>query len=99
MIPWRHHVSMNDAPDRGDTLEKLRVWQRALDLMVECHLVSGRLPLSGRGALRDQLERSSSAIAANIAEGHGRARPREFLHSLDMLSGLRKSILRRHNLE
>lgn len=106
--------------------------------MVECHSIARRLPPRERRNIRDQIERSSSSISRNIAEGHGRSRPREFLRYIDiacgelretqtsliavvrlgyvteaeantatvlveslakMLHALRKSIIRRHNLE
>lgn len=78
---------MAKTPDRGDALENLRVWKRALDLMVDCYDLTERLPRRESRRLIDQLERSSSAISANIAEGHGRARPKEFLRSLDIARG------------
>jgi four helix bundle protein len=74
-------------PDRSDALEDLRLWHKALDLMVACHAVGKKLPSRENPRMRDQLERASSAIPALIAEGHGRARPKEILHSLDVARG------------
>jgi four helix bundle protein len=77
---------MGDRPYRG-TLDNLKLWHRALDLLVEAHRLAERLPMTDPRGLRDQLERSSAAVSALIAEGHGRVRPRQFLHFLDMARG------------
>jgi four helix bundle protein len=88
MMPLGHHFSMEP---RGDSLEALKVWQKALDLMVECHRIRGNLPSRAR-RIGEQLERCSSAIPANIAEGHGRARKNELLRSIEIARGeLRES--------
>ena len=50
--------------------ERLWVWQKAHKLMLEVHKICRSLPRQERFKLRDQLERSSSSIADNIAEGH-----------------------------
>lgn len=50
--------------------EKLWVWKKAHELMLEIHKICRSLPSSERFRLRDQLERSSSSIPDNIAEGH-----------------------------
>lgn len=50
--------------------EKLWVWQRAYKLMLEIHLLCKTLPREERFALKDQIERSSSSVCDNIAEGY-----------------------------
>lgn len=50
--------------------EKLWVWQRAHQLMLEVHEICKRLPRDERFRKRDQLERASSSVPDNIAEGH-----------------------------
>lgn len=50
--------------------EKLWVWQRAHQLMLEVHDICKTLPREERFRKRDQLERSSSSVVDNIAEGH-----------------------------
>lgn len=50
--------------------ERLWVWQKAHKLMLNIHKISRSLPRHERYNLRSQLERSSSSVADNIAEGH-----------------------------
>jgi four helix bundle protein len=50
--------------------EKLWVWQKAHKLMLEVHEICRTLPSSERFRKRDQLERSSSSVPDNIAEGY-----------------------------
>lgn len=50
--------------------EKLWVWQKAHELMLEIHEICKGLPRSEDFRLRAQLEKSSSSVPDNIAEGH-----------------------------
>lgn len=50
--------------------EKLWVWQKAHGLMLEIHNICRTLPREEKFRKRDQLERSSSSVPDNIAEGH-----------------------------
>jgi four helix bundle protein len=50
--------------------EKLWVWQKAHQLMIEIHKICKKLPYHERFKTKDQLERSSSSVTDNIAEGH-----------------------------
>lgn len=50
--------------------EGLWVWQRAHQLMQEVHRFCRTLPRDERFRLRDQVERSSSSVCDNIAEGY-----------------------------
>ncbi|MFH1826734.1 MAG: four helix bundle protein [bacterium] len=50
--------------------ETLRIWQEAHELMKEIHSISKNLPLEEKYRLRDQIERSSSSVVDNIAEGY-----------------------------
>ena len=50
--------------------EKLWVWQKAHQLMLEIHKICQTLPKVERYRIKDQLERSSSSVPDNIAEGH-----------------------------
>jgi four helix bundle protein len=55
----------------------LVVWQRAMELVVECYTLGRRLPADERYGLRSQLCRAVVSIAANIAEGFTRRHQRE----------------------
>lgn len=48
----------------------MEVYRRSLDLLDRCDAIVAQLP-PGRGRVRDQVERSSSSVVANIAEGAG----------------------------
>jgi four helix bundle protein len=50
--------------------EKLWVWQKAHNLMQEIHKLCKALPKSEEFRLRDQIERCSSSVCDNIAEGY-----------------------------
>ena len=50
--------------------EKLWVWQKAHQLMIEVHKICEKLPYHERFKTKDQLERSSASVTDNIAEGH-----------------------------
>ncbi len=50
--------------------EKLWVWQKAHKLMQEIHRFCRTLPRDEKFRLRDQIERCSSSVCDNIAEGY-----------------------------
>jgi four helix bundle protein len=50
--------------------EKLWVWQKAHELMIEVYKICKKLPYHERFKTKDQLERSSASVTDNIAEGH-----------------------------
>jgi four helix bundle protein len=65
----------------------LRVWQRAVDLIETVYLVSRELPPDERYGLTGQMRRAAVSIAANVAEGNGRAHVGEYLHHLSFAHG------------
>lgn len=50
--------------------EKLWIWQKAYKFMLEIHKFCKTLPREEKFKLRDQIERSSSSVCDNIAEGY-----------------------------
>jgi four helix bundle protein len=50
--------------------EKLWVWQKAFKLLNDIHKFCKTLPVQEKYRIRDQLERSSSSVCDNIAEGY-----------------------------
>lgn len=50
--------------------ERLWVWQKSHQLMLEVHSLCKSLPRVERYKIKDQLERSSCSVPDNIAEGH-----------------------------
>lgn len=67
--------------------ERLTVWQRAMDLLVESYRIARMLPSDERYGLASQLRRAALSVPSNIAEGSGRAGPRERLRFLAIARG------------
>lgn len=65
----------------------LLVWQKAMDLVLECYRLGKLLPKSEMYGLTAQTQRSAVSIPANIAEGHGREHLGDYLHHLSVANG------------
>ncbi len=65
----------------------LVVWQRALDLGVTVYGLTRGWPKSEAFGLTSQVRRAAVSVAANIAEGYGRATGREFAQFLSVARG------------
>ena len=52
------------------TFEDLRIWQEAHQLMKKIYELCRTLPLDERFRLRNKIERSSTSVCDNIAEGY-----------------------------
>ena len=66
---------------------ELEVWQKAIDLVVECYRISERFPKTELYGLTSQLQRAAISVPANIAEGQGRTHTKEFLNHLSIAYG------------
>src|SRR5262245_49847684 len=69
------------------TFRDLGVWQKSMDLVLECYRVSECFPKSELYGLTSQLRRAAVSIPANIAEGKGRRSTRSYLHFVDIAYG------------
>ena len=65
----------------------LLVWQRGLELVDEAYRCTDRFPHRERYEMTAQMRGAALSIPANIAEGHARHTPREFLHFLAIANG------------
>ena len=65
----------------------LRVWQKAMDLVLTSYEVARQFPQSELYGLMSQIQRAAVSIPANIAEGHGREHLGDYLHHLSMANG------------
>ena len=65
----------------------LEVWQKSMDLVVECYHVTGKLPKAETFGLSSQLQRAAVSIPANIAEGRARKHTKEFIQHLSIAYG------------
>src|SRR5687768_12748833 len=70
----------------------LRVWQTAMDLVVESYRLAKLLPADERFSLARQLTRAAISVPANIAEGHGRLLRGEYMHHLSIARGSLKEL-------
>jgi|SRR3989344_178132 len=64
--------------------ENLEIWHLANEYADEIHKVAKQFPKDERYALVDQLNRSSSSIADNIAEGSGAASVKDYSNFLQI---------------
>ena len=65
----------------------LLVWRRAMELAEEVYGLARLLPQAEQYRLTSQVLRSVVSVPANIAEGHARSGPREFLNFLSIAGG------------
>ncbi|WP_343302643.1 four helix bundle protein [Mesorhizobium retamae] len=70
----------------------LLVWQAAVELAVTCYSVTRNFPASEVCGMTSQIRRSSTSIAANIAEGHGRENTGAFVQFLRVAQGSLKEL-------
>jgi len=65
----------------------LEVWQKAMDLVVECYKLSKTFPKSELYGLASQLQRAAVSVPSNIAEGQARQHVKEFVQHLSIAQG------------
>ena len=57
----------------------LQVWQKAMDLVIDVYRATQSFPSHELYGLTSQMRRAAVSMPSNLAEGHGRNSPREFL--------------------
>jgi four helix bundle protein len=60
----------------------LKVWQKAIDLVLAVYKLTEKFPKSELYNLTSQMRRAAISIPSNIAEGRRRGFKKEFLHFL-----------------
>ncbi|MCK8816014.1 four helix bundle protein [Natroniella sulfidigena] len=70
-----------------DYFEKLKVWQKSHELVLEVYETIDSFPKSERFGLIDQIKRAVTSIPNNIAEGTGRNTSKELLRFLYVARG------------
>lgn len=67
--------------------EKLDVWQKSRQLVVQVYKLLEKFPDEEKYALCDQLRRAVISVPSNIAEGSGRMAKKESIHFLEIAYG------------
>ena len=80
-------VDRNTDGKAVNSFRDLLVWQRAMELVVDCYQLSKLFPDTERFGLTNQLRRSAVSVPSNIAEGHGRGSSKAFLSFLWIANG------------
>ncbi len=65
----------------------LSVWQKSIDLVVDCYRATDPFPRMETYGLVSQIRRAAAAIPANIAEGHGRDHLGDYLRHISIAKG------------
>ena len=66
------------------SFEKLEVWKKSMELLMEIHDVLKKIRMKGDFELKDQLKRAALSVPTNIAEGVGREKTKEKKHFLNI---------------
>lgn len=67
--------------------EKLKAWQKAVDLADAVYTATRAFPQDERFGLTSQMRRASVSISSNIAEGSGRSSDKDFAHFIEIAYG------------
>ncbi len=67
--------------------EKLKIWQKAMDIALEVYDISLLLPNDEKFNLIHQIKKCAVSIPSNIAEGSGRNHNKEFIQFLGIANG------------
>jgi four helix bundle protein len=64
--------------------KKLKVWQKAIDLVVKIYKVTGKFPKNEEFGITVQLRRAAVSVPSNIAEGLTRKSSKDKIHFLNI---------------
>lgn len=67
--------------------QDLEVWQKAMDLVMDCYQSTKDFPKSETYGLSSQLQRAAVSVPANIAEGRSRQYKKEFIQHISIAYG------------
>lgn len=81
-----------EAPVRVDDYRGLRVWQRAVDLVVLSYQLTKKFPADELYGLTAQIRRAAVSVPANIAEGNGRQHLGDYIQHLSIANGSLKEL-------
>ena len=69
------------------SVQRLKVWQKSLDLVEASYRLSACLPSEEKFGLVSQIRRAATSVPANIAEGFGRWNAPDFARFVSIASG------------
>ncbi len=72
---------------QDDSVYSLHVWQKAMDLVVECYKLTEKLPPTETYGLISSIRRACILVPAHIADGKGRDTIGEYLQKISAASG------------
>ena len=72
---------------RVGEFEQLVVWQRARQLAVALYALTRNAQFRADWGLAGQIQRAAVSIMANLADGHERGSPREFVRFIQIAKG------------
>lgn len=75
-----------------ESYQDLLVWQKAMDLVVECYRLTQKFPATELYGLTSQIRRAAMSVPANIAEGFGRWHSKDFVRFLLNANGSLKEV-------
>src|SRR5262249_25939810 len=75
-----------------ESYRDLHVWQKAMDLIVECYRLTEKLPPSENFGLISGIRRAAILVASYIADGKGRNNTVEYLQKLSAAGGSLKVV-------
>jgi four helix bundle protein len=81
-----------DATVRVEDYRGLRVWQKAVDLVVLSYELTKRFPPDELYGLTAQIRRAAVSVPANIAEGNGRQHLGDYIQHLSIANGSLKEL-------
>jgi four helix bundle protein len=73
--------------DKINNFTDLKVWQEAHKLALDVYKITENFPKQEIFGLTSQLRRAAVSVSSNIAEGFGRASPKEKLHFYSIARG------------
>ncbi|HTL81018.1 MAG TPA: four helix bundle protein [Bacteroidia bacterium] len=68
-------------------VKELRIWNNAIDLVVDVYKLSSAFPPDERFGLTSQIRKAAVSIPSNIAEGAGRNTNKDFSHFVGISNG------------
>ena len=73
--------------ERITSYRKLKVWNKAVELVEECYRLTKKFPKYEMYGLSSQIQRAAVSIPSNIAEGRQRIYRKEFIKHLSIAHG------------